>query len=88
VTSPIVYAIAIHPTTTTTLYAGTFDGGVFRSTDAGASWSSVNHGLPYPTVTALAIDPAGASTVFAGNGASVWQSTPPVPVELSSFRIE
>ena len=41
-----VYALAIDPTTPTTLYAGTATGGVFKSTDGGATWSAVNTGLP------------------------------------------
>ena len=40
-----VYALAIDPLTPTTLYAGTYGGGVFKSTDGGASWSAVNTGL-------------------------------------------
>ena len=35
-----VYALAIDPTTPTTLYAGTYDNGVFTSTTGGNSWSA------------------------------------------------
>src|ERR1700733_6934735 len=36
-------------------FAGTSDGGVFRSTDNGNTWSSVSNGLPlYTQVTSLA----------------------------------
>ena len=38
-------ALAIDPATPTTLYAGTWDGGVFKSTNGGGNWSAVNTGL-------------------------------------------
>ncbi len=44
----------------TTLYAGTYGGGVFKSTNGGANWSAVNTGLTNTYVHALAIDPANA----------------------------
>src|SRR5882724_701971 len=59
----MVTALAIDPLTPTTLYAGTA-GGVFKSTDGGASWSAI--GLI--NVTALAIDPLTPATVYVGTG--------------------
>src|SRR5262245_58144615 len=35
-----VLALALAPTTPTTVYAGTADSGVFKSTDGGRSWSA------------------------------------------------
>ncbi len=61
-----VFALAIDPATPSTLYAGTFGGGVFKSTDSGGSWSAVNTGLTNTSVRALAIDPATPSTLYAG----------------------
>lgn len=78
--------LVIDPTTPTTLYAGTSFYGFFKSTDAGGSWVAVNRGLPrdypgpYPhrRVQALALDPTGATTLYAGlDHGSVWRSTPP-----------
>src|SRR5712692_9337422 len=50
----IVTALAIDPQTPSTLYAGTANDGVFKSTTGGASWSAANNfGLPVvPTATA------------------------------------
>jgi photosystem II stability/assembly factor-like uncharacterized protein len=68
-----VFALVIDPTKPTTLYAGTGDpnlfplprsGGVFKSTDGGASWNSA--GLRDAAVTVLAIDSANSSTLYAG----------------------
>ena len=52
----------------TTLYAGTNDGHVFKSTDAGANWTSIRAGDA--RVTALAINPATPSTVYLGTSSS------------------
>jgi len=39
-------ALVIDPVTPSTLCAGTFANGVFKSTDAGATWKAVSTGLP------------------------------------------
>jgi len=44
-TNTYVVAFAINPATPSTLYAGTFGGGVFENTDGGASCTAVNTGL-------------------------------------------
>jgi hypothetical protein len=77
-----VLALAIDPITPTTLYAGTSDpagsgrGGVYKSTNGGASWTAVNTGLgQFPTVYALAIDPSIPTTLYAGTIDAVFKST-------------
>ncbi len=69
-----VTALAIDPVLPSTVYAGT-DGGVFRSTDGGATWAVANSGLTNPFVAALAIDPITPSTLYAGTGGGVFKST-------------
>ncbi|OLE39796.1 MAG: hypothetical protein AUG00_00715 [Candidatus Rokubacteria bacterium 13_1_20CM_2_70_7] len=59
-----ITALAIDPQTPSTLYAGTHDRGVFKSTDGGATWSATS--LTNMWVTALAIDPVTPSTIHAG----------------------
>ena len=61
-----VIALAIDPVTPTTLYAGTYVGGVFKSTNGGATWRTADAGLASTTVSALAIDSATPATVYAG----------------------
>ena len=39
---------------------------MFKSTDGGATWNALNAGLTNPVVTALAIDPAMPTTLYAG----------------------
>ena len=57
-----INAIAIDPMTPTTIYAGT-DDGLFKSTDGGESWRTVNTGS-YRDIGALAIDPLTPTTFF------------------------
>ncbi|MBI4577995.1 MAG: hypothetical protein HY722_17170, partial [Planctomycetes bacterium] len=62
-----------------TLYAGTFAGtyesGLFKTTDGGASWSAANTGLTSTIVRALAIDPSAPSTLYAGTVGGVFKTT-------------
>ena len=62
-----IAALAIDPVHPATLYAATGPRGVFRSTDAGASWHPFNAGLTDRNVKALALDATGR-TVYAGTG--------------------
>jgi hypothetical protein len=71
----MVYALAIDPTTPSTVYAGTYYGGVFKSTNGGGAWSAVNTGLSSYSVSALAIDPTTPSTLYAGTSGGVFKST-------------
>ncbi|MFN2633238.1 MAG: WD40/YVTN/BNR-like repeat-containing protein [Thermoanaerobaculia bacterium] len=59
--SPDVRSLAVDPTASGTVYAGTV-AGVYKSTDAGASWT----GRLAANVRSLAIDPVTPSTIFAG----------------------
>jgi photosystem II stability/assembly factor-like uncharacterized protein len=85
-----ISALAVDPTTPSTIYAGTSDtsgGGMFKSTDGGASWTPASNGLPnnvaqiFFGATSLAIDPSTPTTLYAaGNGvyggyAGVYKST-------------
>jgi hypothetical protein len=64
-----VRAMAIDPLTASTLYAAA-DGVVFKSTNAGATWSAFDAGLTNFTggfsVSVLAIDPITTSRLYAG----------------------
>ena len=72
----VIYALAIDPTNPSTLYAGTWGGGVFKSTNGGGNWRAVNTGLTSTNVRALAINPTTPSTLYAGASISgVFKST-------------
>ncbi len=71
----IINALAVDPQTPDIIYAGT-GGGVFKSTDGGASWSAINNGLTNTYVNALALDPQTPTIIYAGTGGgSVFKTT-------------
>jgi len=61
----IVNAVAVDPLIPRTLYAGTDQEGLFKSTDGGETWVAVNNGLPGLRIFALAIDSQVSSTLYA-----------------------
>ncbi len=75
-----IMALAIDPETPSTLYAGTWGAGAFKSTDGGGSWTALNIGLTNLSVCALAIDRVTPTILYAGTaGGGVFhlQQTPP-----------
>lgn len=50
----------------TQLFAGTFNGGLFKSTDGGASWSAINNGLTSLEIRKLAYDNSGSNALIVG----------------------
>src|SRR5512139_2694471 len=69
-----VRALAIDPSNPATLYGAT-GGGVFKSTDSGATWAAASTGLTNLNVSALAINPTNPATLYAGTGGGVFKST-------------
>jgi len=58
-----IYSIAIDPSNTQILYAGTNRLGVFKSLDKGNSWNKIGGGA-----TAIAIDPTNTQVIYTGAG--------------------
>jgi photosystem II stability/assembly factor-like uncharacterized protein/phosphoribosyl-AMP cyclohydrolase len=79
-----VRALAFDPTSPDTIYAGgyTLAGvsaipsgyGVFKSTDGGVSWQPMNSGLTSLAVSALAVHPFDADTVYVGTLEGVFKT--------------
>jgi photosystem II stability/assembly factor-like uncharacterized protein len=67
---PFVYALAVHPSDPTAIYAGTFKslgtGGVYKSTDGGLNWQASREGMTDGFVLSVAIDPNQPNIVYAG----------------------
>ena len=74
--NPGVRSIAFDPSTPATMYVGS-DAGVFRSTDSGSTWTTLNNfGLPaVPNVNALVIDATATSTIYAGTSGGAFKTT-------------
>jgi uncharacterized protein (TIGR03437 family) len=65
-----ILSIAVDPTNSTRVYAGTDGGTVFQSLDSGGTWNGLNANLPNVFIQALAINPASPSTLYAGTRGS------------------
>jgi photosystem II stability/assembly factor-like uncharacterized protein len=61
-----VYAMVIDPTNQSILYSAGLDSGVYKSTNAGATWFAANNGLTYRAIQALAISPSNPNVLYAG----------------------
>ncbi len=62
--------LAIDPLHHEQVYCGTFDAGVWRSSDAGASWEHVGHNIPPERIMSVAVSPleqfGGYGVVYVG----------------------
>ncbi|MBI4409928.1 MAG: Ig-like domain-containing protein [Gemmatimonadetes bacterium] len=61
-------AIAVHPTNSNIVFVGGAQGGVWKTTDGGATWTPLTDGECSLAMGALAIDPLNPSVVYAGTG--------------------
>ncbi len=62
-----VKTLAAHPTTSTLLYAGTFNHGLHRSTDGGDTWEGLTNGVPADAwVTSLSLAASPPEILYAG----------------------
>src|SRR5262249_4489000 len=55
-----------------TMYAGAVAGGVWKSTDAGASWTAIGDALANLVVNSLAMSPTDSTLMLAGTGEGVY----------------
>jgi len=70
-----ILALAVDPLTTTIIYAGTDSGGVFKSTDGGENWNTINTGLPKTHVNDIAINPLTPATLYVGTDSGLFRSS-------------
>jgi uncharacterized repeat protein (TIGR01451 family) len=69
-----VSALVVDPINSTTLYAGTSGGGVFKSTNGGTTWEAASNGLGSPYVHRLLINPVTPTTLYAGTADGFFKS--------------
>jgi photosystem II stability/assembly factor-like uncharacterized protein len=61
-------SLLIRPDDPNTMYAGAVSGGVWKSTDAGASWVSLTDQMGNLAIGSLAMDPTNPDIIYAGTG--------------------
>ncbi|MFH1679008.1 MAG: T9SS type A sorting domain-containing protein, partial [Candidatus Eisenbacteria bacterium] len=66
--------LAIDPSDPNTIYAGMASGGVFRSSDGGATWEPIFDDQPVLTIGAIALDPQNPDILYVGTGESAAHS--------------
>ncbi len=64
----ITRALAIHPADPNIMYAGTPNGGIWKTTDGGANWKIASDSLPSLSVITIALDPVNPDVIYAGTG--------------------
>jgi len=63
-----VLTIAIDPTNSSKLFAGSAGGGIWKSTNGGSSWVPVPTGFPVIGVASIIINPTNSNIIYAGTG--------------------
>jgi photosystem II stability/assembly factor-like uncharacterized protein len=59
---------AVHPTIAGTVYAAADGGGVWKTTDAGASWTAIGDSMVMNSLLSLAIAPSDPNVLYVGTG--------------------
>ena len=69
-------SIVMSPVEAQTVYVGTRDAGVFKTTNGGQSWQAARNGLTFFPIRSLQVDPQHPSTLYAGTDFDgIWKST-------------
>ena len=68
-----VRSIVVNPSNGNQIIIGSVSGGIWKSTDGGASWSSKTDTLSFLAISSLLIDPLNSNVVYAGTGEG-WQN--------------
>lgn len=69
-----IRAIALHPTSPSTIFIGGVAGGIWKSSNGGSSWTVVNDFLPNLAVTSIVYDPTNLSIMYASTGEGFYNS--------------
>jgi photosystem II stability/assembly factor-like uncharacterized protein len=69
-----IKSLTIDPKNTNVIYAGTWGGGVFKSTNKGINWTRIS-GIGSWWVYCLAIDPKNTQTIYTGTNSGIFKST-------------
>ncbi len=67
-------AVAIHPTIAGTAVVGAAGGGLWKTTDSGATWTPLNDGLPSVPVWQVVVNRAGDTMFAVTHGRGVYRA--------------
>lgn len=59
-----INCIAFHPTNSNTYFVGVAQGGLWKTTNDGASWTPLTDNLPITRISDISIDPANPNTMY------------------------
>jgi len=71
-----ITSLAINPINQQIIFAGTPNGGIFRSVNSGATWTPIFDQNPYLAIGDIEIDPNNTQTIYAGTGDKVISGYP------------
>jgi len=74
-----IRAIAPHPTDPDIIYLGGVAGGIWKTTDGGATWDPLNDFLPSLSVTSIIINPTQPDIMFAATGEAITAGSQTAP---------
>lgn len=63
-----VRSIVISPTNSSVILAGSVSGGIWKTTDGGASWAPKTDAVGILSIGSMVVDPTNSSVVYAGTG--------------------
>src|ERR1700754_65685 len=63
-----ILSLAINPSNTQIIFAGSASGGIWKSTNGATSWTYVPTGFPVLGVPSIIINPSNPSIMYAGTG--------------------
>ena len=63
-----VDVVAVDPSNKNTIYVGAPSGGIWKSIDAGMSWTPMSDNLPQIGVSGIAIDPTNSNIIYIATG--------------------
>jgi photosystem II stability/assembly factor-like uncharacterized protein len=78
--------LVFDPTDPDTMYTAGVSGGVWKSTDAGASWDALDDTMANLAVTTIVIDPTDPDTLYAGTGEGFFPGSGPAGRGFGIFK--
>ena len=67
-----VRSILVHPTTNSIMWAGGVDGGVWKTTNSGASWFPLDDFMANLAISCMVMDPTNPNTIYVGTGEGMY----------------